>query len=94
MKQLYEEYDADRMERGWRCLVDVYRQILESRGKVTKPRHHGLGKRHAAGLEADRSLRGGQAFAERRKEMADMWLYNNDYELDEETDEEDHELEG
>ena len=35
--RLYDEYDAERMERGWQTLIDVHRQILENNGRNYEP---------------------------------------------------------
>ena len=86
VERMHEEYDAERMERGWRCLIDVYRQILENGGKVTQPRHHDLRKRQREGLPADCSLTGGQAFAQKRLRQAERWFAKEGYESESDSD--------
>ena len=56
---LYEEYDSDKLEGVWRCLFQVFRQVLEPNGDGVigahvKVKHTGAKAARLRGEEADR----------------------------------------
>ena len=52
--EAYEAYDAERLERTWRCLTIALRGILEAGGGNGYATHRGDRARATAGLEEDR----------------------------------------
>ena len=84
--QVYKNYPSEKLEAGWWVMADAYRQILETEGKITSPRHRGDRKARAAGQrEFNQRVPGfGRQKIKTLLKKTSDWFDDNDYESEKE----------